>query len=507
MNRRQFLNATMLTAVTAGAAFPAAVRAGKRAHPNILLILVDDLKPALHGYGDSTAISPNIDRLMRRGTAFGAAYANQAVCAPSRFNLMTGSRSTSTGIYDFGVNLRDVLPNVVTMPQHFLAAGYRTESMGKVYHIGHGTHDDKLGWSVPHLRDKLIEYHDPASTGGVPTREEALFEEVPGGDGDPFVYARTLAKGAAWEATDLPDDAYADGRTAAYASGRLAALKGQAQPFFLAVGFARPHMPFSVPRRYWDLYDPASLPMPGFEQLPAGAPDYAGKKGGEIEAYREVPAGVLGADFDPDLKRKLVHGYYASVSYVDAQIGKVLDALEREGLAEDTIVVLWGDHGFHLGDHGLWTKHTNFEQATRIPLIFAGLGVGAGKMTGQLAETVDIFPTLAALAGIAAPAGPQPIDGISLAPVLRDPGKRVRDHAYHAYPRGEWMGQAIRTERYRLVRWTSEKSGARSWELYDLIADPLETRNIADAAPDTRAHLDAILDHHPAPKKPMRKAA
>jgi len=170
------------------------------------------------------------------------------------------------------------------------------------------------------------------------------------------------------------------------------------------------------------------------------------------------------------------------------------------------VVVLWGDHGFHLGDHGLWTKHTNFEQATRIPLIFAGPGVARGMATGQLAETVDIFPTLAALAGIAAPKGPQPIDGISLTPVLRDPAKRVRDHAYHCYPRGDWIGQAIRTERYRLVRWTNQKSGAVATELYDLKADPDERRNIVDSAPDTRRHLEAILARHPVPK-PIRKAA
>jgi iduronate 2-sulfatase len=470
------------------------------ARPNVLLILVDDLKPLLGTYGDRTAITPNMDRLAQRGVRFDLAYANQAVCAPSRINLMTGARSTSSGIYNFGMNLRDYMPNAVTLPQYFLQAGYHTEGMGKVYHIGHGSIADPFGWSVPHHKTKVIEYVDPASTGGEPTQEEALFEEIPVPEGDPFAYARTLARGSAWEMPDVPDNAYADGRTAAHAEERLAALKQAGEPFFLAVGFARPHLPFSVPKRYWDMYDPAKLPMPDFEQLPEGAPAYTDKQGGEITAYRQPPTGVRGDKFPPELKRKLIHGYYASTSYVDAQIGKVLDALERDGLADNTIVVLWGDHGWHLGDHGIWTKHTNMEQATHIPLIFAGPGIARGRGTGQLAETVDIYPTLAALAALPAPTGPQPIDGTSLAPVLRDPAARVRDYAYHAYPRPGRIGQAIRTDRYRLVRWTQEKTGARDYELYDLVGDPEETRNQAAALPAVRQRLEAILDAQPQPK-------
>ncbi|MBA4752417.1 MAG: sulfatase [Sphingopyxis sp.] len=480
---------------TALAPTPAPVAAQR---PNILLILVDDLKPALGTYGDRTAITPNMDRLAQRGVRFDLAYANEAVCAPSRINLMSGARSTSSGIYNFGMNLRDYMPDAVTLPDYFMRAGYHTESMGKVYHIGHGTVGDPAGWSVPHHKDKVIEYVDPASTGGVATQEEALFEEIPVPEGDPFAFARTLARGAAWEMPDVADDAYADGRTAARATERLAALKQDKKPFFLAVGFARPHLPFSVPKRYWDMYDPARLPMPQFEQLADGAPAYTDKQGGEINAYREPPQDIRGDKFSPELKRQLLHGYYAGVSYVDVQIGKVLEALERNGLAKNTVVVLWGDHGYHLGDHGIWTKHTNLEQATRIPLIFAGPGIARGKGTGQLAETVDIYPTLAALAALPAPTGPQPIDGTSLAPVLRDTKARVRDYAYHAYPRPGRLGQAIRTDRYRLVRWTQEKTGARDYELYDLVGDPEETRNQAAALPAVRQRLEVILDSQPA---------
>lgn len=495
------VNGPSQASAPADAAAPAAQR------PNVLLILVDDLKPSLRSFGDRTAISPNIDRLAARGARFERAYANQAVCAPSRINLMTGRRSTSTGIYNFGQNLRDYLPDAVTLPQAFMRAGYRAESMGKVFHIGHGTQGDPQSWSVPPVKDHVIEYVDPANA-GKSTREEALFNEIPvPADQDIFKYASTLTRGVAWESPDVADDAYADGRTAKRAAQRLAELKTSASPFFLAVGFARPHLPFSVPKRYWDMYDPAKLPMPSFEQLPEGTPAFAGKVGGEIIAYEPIPEKVEGKDYPEPLKRKLIHGYYAGVSYVDAQIGKVLDALEREGLADNTIVVLWGDHGFHLGDHGIWTKHTNFEQAVHLPLIFAGPGTGTpGSAPGQLAETVDIYPTLTKLTGIALPAAMQPIDGADLTPVLRDPAKRVRPYAYHAFNRPGRIGQAIRTERYRLIRWTQEATGQRAYELYDMQGDPGETKNVADVQPKVRARLEAMLDAQPKPVSVNLKA-
>jgi iduronate 2-sulfatase len=491
------------------ASAPARPLATAEHRPNVLLILVDDLKPALRSFGDPYAISPNIDRLAARGTRFEHAYANQAVCAPSRINLMTSRRSTSTGIYNFGQDLRDYIPNAVTLPQLFKNAGYTAESYGKVFHTGHGSYDDAASWSVTPVKDHVIEYVDPNSTGGKPTREEALFNEFPvPEDVEIFKYASTLARGAAWESPDVADDAYADGRTAERASKRLAELKSSASPFFLAVGFARPHMPFSVPQRYWDMYDPASLPMPDFERLPDGAPAFANKLGGEIAAYRPVPEGqVPGKDFPEDVKRQLIHGYYAGVTYVDAQIGKVLDALEREGLADNTIVVLWGDHGFHLGDHGIWTKHTNYEQAVHQPLIFAGPGTGTpGSAPQQLAETVDVYPTLIELAALDLPETMQPLDGADLSPVLRDPSMQVRPYAYHSFNRPSRIGQALRTARYRLIRWTHEATGERAYELYDMEADPGETKNMAEALPEVRARLEAMLDAQPTPVPVRLKA-
>ncbi len=465
--------------------------------PNILLILVDDLKPALGCYGDANAKTPNIDALAARGMRFDLAYCNQAVCAPSRFTLMLGSHSTSTGLYGLGNNLRDLVPNAVTMPQHFEKHGYRTESLGKIFHIGHGNRGDPRSFSVPHFHDKVIEYLKPESTGGGKlTREEALFTNRKLGE------IRSLSRGAAFESPVADDHEYADGRVALETIKRLRAgterRKKDGTPFFIAAGFVRPHLPFSVPKKYWDLFEPAKLPMPKFEKLPHGAPAVAGKRGGEITAYMPVP--VKGRMSD-ELKRKLIHGYYASTSFVDSQIGKVMAEFDRLGLADNTIVVLWGDHGFHLGDLGIWTKHTNYEQANRIPILICSPGVTKpNSSTRQLTESVDLFPTLAELAGLPAPNGPQPIDGVSLVPVLKNPNARVRDHAFHAYPKKK-LGRAIRTERYRLVVWEGRgKSQAPAeYELYDYKNDPFETTNLAAKNPEIVAKLKKILATYRAP--------
>ena len=473
--------------------------------PNVLMILVDDLKPALGCYGDAVAQSPHIDKLATRGIRFDLAYCNQAVCAPSRYTLMLGAHSTSTGLYGLGSPLRKVLPGAVTLPQHFAANGYRTESLGKVFHIGHGNLGDSMSFSQPHFHDKVIEYLDPASTdGGKLTREEAYFSNQRLGE------IRSLPRGAAFESPDVADDKYADGRVAIETVKRIQAAKARRDqdgtPFFLVTGFARPHLPFSVPEKYWDLYEPDTLPMPAHEQLPRQAPAVAEKRGGEINNYQPVPTD---REMDEALKRQLIHGYYASVSYVDAQIGKVLRGLADSGMEENTIVVLWGDHGFHLGDLGIWTKHTNYEQANRIPILVVAPGVTQpGTSTRQLAESVDLYPTLVELAGLPAPFGTQSIDGISLVPVLKNPTARVRDHAFHAYPR-RVLGRAVRTERYRLVEWKNpgDSDASAELELYDYEADSLETRNLASEQPAVVKKLRAILATYPEPVHPQRRKA
>ena len=480
----------------------AAVQAAQK--PNVLLILVDDLKPAMGCYGDNAAITPNMDALARRGMRFDMAYCNQAVCAPSRFTLMLGAHSTSTGLYGLGSHLRKAWPGAVTMPQHFAKHGYRTESLGKVFHIGHGNQGDPESFSVPHFHDKVIEYLDPESTdGGKLTREEALFTNQKLGQ------IRSLPRGAAYESPMANDADYADGRVADETVKRLKAAKQRLAkddtPFFITAGFVRPHLPFSAPKKYWDMHDPAKLPMPVNKAFPKDAPKVALKRGGEIAAFKPVPSN---GEIDEELTRKLIHGYYASTSYVDAQIGKVTRALEELGLAKDTIVVLWGDHGWHLGDLSIWTKHTNFEQANRIPIIIVAPGLAKpGRVTSQLAETVDIFPTLSELAGLPASKGPQPIDGVSLVPVLKNPNARVRDHAFHAYPRGKKLGRAIRTERYRLVEWKnhSDPNAVVDYELYDYKADPWETQNHHTAKLKIAKQLKAILAKYPVPKPRSRR--
>jgi iduronate 2-sulfatase len=466
--------------------------AATETRPNVLLILVDDLKPALGSYGDINAISPNIDQLAARGVRFESAYANQAVCMASRYNLMLGSRSTSTGLYNFGAEFREVYPNAVTLPQHFKNNGYTSQSMGKVYHIGHGNDNDEASWTLTHHKEKVIEYLLPESTHNQLTREEAFFGNV-----DTGVPNKQLPRGAAWESPDVLDEAYADGRVASIAIDRLKkSARKPEENFFMAVGFARPHMPFSAPKKYWDLYDPKQFELAEFQKHPKDAPKISRKRRGEISQYFPIPEDKDA--YDEALQRKLIHGYYASMSYMDAQVGRVLDALDRYGLSDNTIVVLWGDHGFHLGDHGIWTKHTNFEQATHIPLIIAAPGMQRGVSSGQLAETVDIYPTLVELAGLPQPQTPQPIDGESLVPVLKNPKARVRDHAYHAFPHAGVVGLAIRTEQYRMVRW-QKSPGDAAYELYDLQNDPLETENIAGQKPEVIEELEAILESHPKP--------
>lgn len=467
--------------------------------PSVLLICVDDLKPNLGCYGDTIAKSPNIDRLAKRGMMFKSAYCNQAVCAPSRNALLTGMRPTSMGIYDLGTNFRKAVPDAVTMPQFFKQNGYRSEGMGKIFHVGHGNDEDAASWSVPFKKYNVIEYVEKSNT---LTREEAYFSNS-------NLPNEQLPRGAAMERPDVADEAYPDGQMAQEAIRRLRNAKESPEtPFFLAVGFVKPHLPFCAPKKYWDMYDRASFNLPELRKGPEGAPAYAPQAGGELKQYKEIPQQWPMPD---DLQRELIHGYYAAMSYADAQIGKVLDELDRLGLAEKTYVVLWGDHGWHLGDHGLWCKHTNYEQANRIPVIVAGPDIKAGA-SNALLESVDIFPTLAELAGLGAPKLPQKMEGSSVAQLLRGKTGKTKDAIFHAYPRnpqrkGNLIGRAVRTERYRLVEWKAPGGAdADSIELYDYQTDPAETRNLASEQPDVAKRLLAVLAKEP-PARPQWRPA
>ncbi len=469
----------------------AVAAAAEPVKPNVLLICVDDLKPILGCYGDAAVKTPNIDRLAARGLLFESAYCNQAVCSPSRNSLLVGLRPQTLGIYDLPTNFRKGAPDAVTLPQQFLAAGYRTESLGKIYHNGHGNGGDPRSWSVPAWTGNGASYVRPENN--VQARVKA----------DPSLAKDENLRGAAVESGDVDDDAYQDGTTAAEAVRRLeAAAKKPDEPFFLGVGFIKPHLPFCAPRKYWELYQESHFEPAARQTPPDGAPSYAPQFGGELRRYGGIPEqGAL----EPALQRKLIHGYYAAVSYMDAQVGRVLAALDATGLAERTIIVFWGDHGWHLGDHGMWCKHTNYEQAARIPLLVVAPGVTKpGTRTKALVETVDVYPTLCALAGLS----PQtPLDGLSFASVLRDPASSTRTAATHVYPRNNLLGRAVRTDRYRLVEWKVPGAAADTaeLELYDYQTDAAETKNLAAERPEVVVQLRAVLAKQPE-AKPQVKA-
>jgi iduronate 2-sulfatase len=461
--------------------------------PNVLLICVDDLKPILGCYGDKMVKSPNIDRLAARGVCFEQAYCNQAVCAPSRNSLLTGLRPQTLGIYDLATNFRKAVPDAVTLPQTFKNNGYRTEAMGKIFHVGHGNSEDPRSWSVPHFQAKSIGY--ALKENQAESREGALFDNK---------NPANLPKGAAYEKADVADNIYGDGKIADEAIKRLrAAVEKPNEPFFLAVGFLKPHLPFCAPKKYWDMYDAAAFRLADVTAPPAGAPAYAPQFGGELRNYRDIPAkGVV----PNEMQRTLIHGYHACVSYMDAQLGRVLDALDETGLAKNTVIVLWGDHGWHLGDHGMWCKHTNYEQAARIPLVLVAPNVAkAGSRSAALVETVDIYPSLCELAGLAPP---KDLNGSSFVGVVKDPKSAGKESIIHVYPRGERLGRAIRTERYRLVEW--KKPGAAvetaEYELYDYRDDPKETKNLANEKTEIAARLKLLLAKHPEAKPSIAAA-
>lgn len=460
---------------------------------NVLMICVDDLKPIAGCYG-GTAKTPNLDRLAARGVRFDMAFCNQAVCAPSRNSLMTGIRPQALGVYDLGTNFRKARPDAVTLAQAFQKAGYRTEAMGKIFHVGHGNHEDPASWSVPHWKAEVVAYALPQSRANQGlTREEALFSNKD---------ARDLPRGAAYESADVPDERYPDGTLAEEAIRRLKAAKDKSEPFFMAVGFVKPHLPFCAPKKYWDLYKREDFKLPARRTAPEGAPAFAPTSWGELRQYQEMPERGPVSD---DTARALIHGYHAATSYMDAQLGKVLDALEKEGLADKTIVLLWGDHGWHLGDNGQWCKHTNYEQAAHIPLLVATPGGKQGN-SKALVETVDVFPTLCELAGVATPGG---LNGRSFAPVLRDLSATTKGAIFHVFPRGERIGRAVRTARYRLVEWKvpGEPAEKAELELYDYEADPLESKNLAGEQPAVVAELRALLAKEPEALPQLRGGA
>jgi arylsulfatase A-like enzyme len=479
---------------------------------SVLFIAVDDMRPDLGCYGNKVARTPNIDRLAARGMVFNRAYCQQAVCSPSRSSLLTARRPDATKVWDLETHFRVALPNAITLPQHFKANGYHCAALSKIYHVGF---EDGRSWSEPHWypRGSSVDTDPVDWTKRIVTKHGVSVQEYsekatpdPDDNDKPAAKGKAPKRGPAFEVSAKPDDELPDGATAAEAVKRIRALKQKGGPFFLAVGFLKPHLPFVAPKKYWDLYDSEKIPLPAIDHLPAGCPEFAGHNNSELHAYPGVPKGnPIPADF----AKKLRHGYYACISYTDAQIGRLLDALEKEGLADNTVVVLWGDHGWQLGDHGLWHKHTNFELATRAPLLLSVPGAkSAGQKCNAPVEFVDVYPTLAEVCGLAIPGG---LDGQSLKPFIENPSAAKQKVAISQYPRstpqGAAMGYSIRDERWRCTFWR-QRNGEKiiATELYDEVNDPAETVSLADE-PEHKSLIESFAKFLPPVGSAVKTAA
>ncbi|MCA9215194.1 MAG: sulfatase [Planctomycetales bacterium] len=493
--------------------------------PNILFIAVDDLRPELGCYGSEHVISPNLDALASDGLLFERAYCQQAICRPSRASLMTGARPDTTGLYHNYVALRELQPNILTLPQHLISHGYTTAYCGKIFH--QGDTDEEHSWSRQPVK-WVKGVSPPRGPYALPENnrlKQENLEEMLAKYG--AAARRGLASGPAYEKAEVPDHAYSDGYETLRA---IETMKQMAQdkdkPFFLALGFKKPHLNWTAPTKYWDLYDAQKIPMAEHENAPKNGAAMGLHASFELRTRAGIPKhGPLG----DELSRTLKHAYLACVSYVDAQIGRIIQALQDIGVRDDTIIIVWGDHGWHLGDMGVWGKATNYEIATRVPLfIWTPNMKTRGQKTRALVELVDIYPTLCELAGVPVPAH---VEGHSFVPLLTEPHRDWKKAVFSQYPNPalrEWaanplsqgmretwfgpliqeveqriisqhgdrwdrelfekhlMGYTMRTDQYRLVVWRDHRNSASVplfVELFDHNVDPHETTNIADGHP------------------------
>ena len=505
-----------------------------QAKPNVLFIAIDDLRPELGCYGSPIAQSPHLDELAKEGMRFDRSYCQQAICSPSRASLMTGARPDQIGVIENTAYFRELNPEVVTLPQHFISHGYETVYCGKIYH-GRMT-DEGHSWSRKAAYDQcsVERTHLPGGYAlaenqklWASNKEKMLARYGQQGSGG-------LVHGPAYESAEVPDHAYSDGYSTqlAIATLRDHLEKKPRQPLFLALGFKKPHLDFVAPKKYWDLYDREKIKL----SQQSGAP-IAGAATGlhasfELRTRHGIPKkGPIGSE----LAQTLLHGYYACVSYVDAQIGLMLEALEEAGVRDNTVIVVWGDHGWHLGDMGIWGKATNYEIATRVPLIVWTPTMQArGQHSEALVELVDIYPTLCELTNLPVP---EHLAGESFASILNDPKEEGKEYAVSQFPNPalrEWaanplspgmrqtffgplieaveerikrqqgklwdrelfenhlMGYSLRTNRHRLIAWLDYRNVHAEplfLELYDHAKDPRESQNIAKKFPDKTQSL------------------
>ena len=491
-----------ITVYTESVAPPVPPQAGT----NVLFIAIDDLKPLLGCYGDTLVKSPRIDGLASNGVTFLNAHCQWAVCGPSRASLMTGLMPEEVGVLGFkkmrglsesGSADGDVTrANVVTLQQHFRYNGYRTAATGKI-------NDPRCVGSITNLATGKVlddgrDVDDPPSWGD-PVDPNSL-------PADFFTTSSYVKALGGWSptgkpatgATNLPDSAFADGIVCDEGIALLNQLATGDTQFFLGVGFKKPHLAFYAPQDCWDRYNRDDVDIHPFQNHPTTAVSYTWNYASELESYDDfnpsIPGYINATNIPPAKQKELIHGYYACVSHIDDQVGRLLDALESTGLHSNTIVALWGDHGFHLGDHAEWGKHTNLEQATRVPMIIYSPSTGvAGATTDVPANFTDLYPTICDLVGIpvpeqplneneppTAPASGLVMKGSSLVPVMQNPTNSIRTGALSIYRRSGALGYSYRTDQYRLTEWISTSSNKTlARELYDYDEDPMETLNLA----------------------------
>jgi arylsulfatase A-like enzyme len=436
--------------------------------PNVLFIVVDDLRPQLNCYGRAHMVTPQIDRLAQSGTLFERPYCQVPVCGATRASLLTGLRPARHRFIEFDTWADRDAPGTLTLPQHFREHGYITLSDGKVFH--HWPDCAERSWSEPPWMPPPGPDHS--------WRNYLL-------DASRARAAENNGAGPPYECADVPDNAYFDGQTTDRAIADLQRLARMEQPFFLAVGLLKPHLPFNAPRCYWELYNHDEISLADNPFAPEGAPPQALHNFGELRAYFDVPREGPVPD---DLARMLVHGYYAATSYTDAQVGRLLATLDELGLHENTIVVLWGDHGWQLGEHSLWCKHCNFNTSLCAPLIVRAPDVKPGQRTQGLVEFLDVYPTLADLCGLPIPGH---CAGASFVPLLSDPGRPGKPAVFSRYIKGD----SVRTDRYLYTEWTEDDGTVTGRMLYDHGTDPDENVSLAGNPEhaDTVKELSALL--------------
>jgi iduronate 2-sulfatase len=445
------------------------------ARRRFLFIAVDDLRPMLGSYG-AIALTPNLDALARQAISFDNAYVQVAVCGASRASLFTALRPETTGMMTYSERIEETVPDAASLHASFKQAGFKTFSYGKNLHFAN---DAVAGWSEPPvtMSQERAEGIDPKMQlvdSALDPASDVIWRE------DATRYGKARRQ-PAWEAADVPDGAYRDGRLVTAAIERLDRLAATDDPFLFMLGLYKPHLPFNAPRKYWDLYDRDAIPLPERDTMPAGAPAYSILKGGEITTYAGLPPDSN--DFGDEHIRLLIHGYMACVSYMDAQVGRLMDALKANGLWDNLSIVVWGDHGYKLGDYRAWSKHSNMELDTRIPLIMRVPGLAEeGARSDAFVETVDLFPTLLDLATIPIPEG---LQGRSIVPLLKRPDREWKSAVFSQFGRtvagSKVTGYSVRTRQYRFTIWKDDESAkVLSRELYDHRVDPLEMRNVAE---------------------------